>query len=433
MPRDGVPAVIETMAALHEAADRIAAGVGPIAVDAERASGYRYGQRAYLVQLRREGAGTALLDPMAIGDLSPLAAAMSGVEWVLHAASQDLPCLREIGLEPDSLFDTELAGRILGRPRVGLAALVEQELGLGLAKEHSAVDWSTRPLPQPWLVYAALDVEVLVELRDKLDEALLADGKREWAHEEFEAARRAPTPPPRVDPWRRTSGLHKVRSPRQLAIVRSLWLARDQVAQRTDTAPGRIIPDSSLLAVGLQPATPAGELISLPGFVGRGVRRHLSEWTGALVAGQQLADSELPATTMTPDGPPPPRAWSDRDPAAALRLAAVRAAVATIADEVGTPAENVLPPDTLKRLCWIPPRTLDQPSIAAAMAELGARQWQIDLTSGAISAALAAPAETPAPEPLAPTVELDRGTFPTTAGVRAGLTATPTDGSVREA
>ena len=144
----------------------IAAGEGPVAIDAERASGYRYGQRAYLVQVRREGAGTWLIDPVGCPDLTPLDEAIGAAEWILHAATQDLACLAEVGLRPRQLFDTELAARILGLPRVGLAAVVEHYLGLSLAKEHSAVDWSTRPLPEPWLRYAALDVEVLDELRN---------------------------------------------------------------------------------------------------------------------------------------------------------------------------------------------------------------------------------------------------------------------------
>ena len=132
-PREGVPAVVETPQALRAAAAAIARGTGPVAVDAERASGYRYGQRAYLVQLRREGSGTHLVDPIAVPDLTVLADALEGTEWILHAASQDLPCLREIGLAPSILFDTELAGRLLGHARVGLSSMLEEVLGYSLA------------------------------------------------------------------------------------------------------------------------------------------------------------------------------------------------------------------------------------------------------------------------------------------------------------
>ena len=167
-PADGIPDVVDTPEALARTVAAFAAGTGAVAVDAERASGYRYGQQTYLVQLRRQGAGTALVDPAALPDLSSLSDALEGVEWVLHAASQDLPGLAEQGMHASAVFDTELAARLLGMERVGLAAVVADTLGLGLAKEHSAVDWSTRPLPEDWLRYAALDVEVLVEVRDIL-------------------------------------------------------------------------------------------------------------------------------------------------------------------------------------------------------------------------------------------------------------------------
>ncbi|MCW2681075.1 MAG: ribonuclease, partial [Frankiales bacterium] len=246
-PREGVPPVVETGAALAEVVARFAAGTGPVAVDAERASGYRYSQRAYLVQLRRKGAGTALIDPIGCPDLSELSSVLQDDEWVLHAASQDIPCLAEIGMVPPRVFDTELAGRLAGFERVGLGAMVENVLGLRLEKGHSAADWSTRPLPDSWLVYAALDVEVLVELRDALEEELRAQGKLELAAEEFEAVRLAAPPGPRTDPWRRTSGIHRMRNRRQLAAARALWEVRDAMARRRDTAPGRILPDAAIV------------------------------------------------------------------------------------------------------------------------------------------------------------------------------------------
>jgi len=219
-PAEGLPPVTATAEDLAAAVARLAAGTGPVAVDAERSSGYRYGQKAYLVQLRRAGAGTVLIDPIACPDLSGLGMALADVEAVLHAASQDLPCLAEIGYQPGELFDTELAGRLLGYPRVALGTMLEEVLGFRLAKEHSAADWSVRPLPAEMLKYAALDVEVLTELRDALAEQLDEQGKAEWARQEFAAIAAAPPPPPRADPWRRTSGIHKVRTRRALAVVR---------------------------------------------------------------------------------------------------------------------------------------------------------------------------------------------------------------------
>src|SRR5699024_8762752 len=163
-PRAGLRELAPAAGARTGVIGALRSGAGPVAIDAEPASGYRYGERAYLVQVRREGAGTALIDPVPCSDLSELSVALSDTEMVLHAAHQDLPCLTEINLRPSRLFDTELAGRLLGYQKVGLGAMVERLLGLRLAKEHSAVDWSQRPLPKDWLRYAALDVEILVEL-----------------------------------------------------------------------------------------------------------------------------------------------------------------------------------------------------------------------------------------------------------------------------
>eukprot|EP01133_Synstelium_polycarpum_P028215 gene28215-34179_t len=184
VPRDGVPDVITTAAGVADAAAALASGHGPLAVDAERASGFRYSARAYLIQLRREGAGSFLLDPIPTAqDLQPLAEVINPLQWVLHSADQDLPGLAELGLTPAELFDTELAGRLAGFERVGLAAIVERTLRVELRKGHGAADWSTRPLPDAWLNYAALDVEVLLELRDAMEAELESQGKLEWAKE----------------------------------------------------------------------------------------------------------------------------------------------------------------------------------------------------------------------------------------------------------
>ena len=188
-----------------------------------------------------------LIDPIACPDLSGVDAALHDAEAVLHAASQDLPCLAEIGFRPQRLFDTELAGRLLGYPRVALGTLVEEVLGFHLEKGHSAADWSTRPLREELLRYAALDVEVLTDLRDALAAELDAQGKVEWARQEFEAVLAARPAPARPDPWRRTSGIHRVQSRRGLAVVRELWTTRDRIAQRADLSPRRVLPDTAIV------------------------------------------------------------------------------------------------------------------------------------------------------------------------------------------
>lgn len=386
MPADGVPPVVDSERGLLEAARAIAAGEGPVALDAERASGYRYGQRAYLVQLRREGSGTWLIDPIACPDLTPLNEAIGGAEWILHAATQDLPCLAEVGLTPRQLFDTELAGRLLGLPRVGLAAVVEHYLQLTLAKEHSAVDWSTRPLPEPWLRYAALDVEVLVDLRNLMGVDLAAQGKAEWARQEFDALLSFTGPPAKVDPWRRTSGMHRVRHRRTAALVRELWEARDLIAQDRDLSPGRVLPDAVLVELATAAPTKAAELPDSH----RSVRRYQRQWLDAIRRAQSLPESQLPPMTLRSDGPPPQRAWAERDAVAAARLTMTREALTAFATEHALPVENVLSPDPLRRVIWSPPDDRSDEGFAAALSSLGARRWQTAIVAPMIAAAFEA-------------------------------------------
>ncbi|WP_461064706.1 ribonuclease D [Streptomyces pseudoechinosporeus] len=387
-PRDGIPPVIADEASLAEMIAAFAAGSGPVAVDAERASGYRYGQRAYLVQLRREGAGSALIDPIACPDLSGLGEALAGVEWVLHAATQDLPCLREIGMVPSRLFDTELAGRLAGFPRVGLGAMVEGVLGFVLEKGHSAVDWSTRPLPEPWLRYAALDVELLVDLRDALEKELDRQGKLEWAQQEFDAIASAPAPEPRRDPWRRTSGMHKVRRRRQMAVVRELWQARDKVARRRDISPGKVLGDAAIVEAALSLPVNVQALAALNGFGHRMGRRQLEQWQSAVDRAKALPDHELPQPGQPVTGPPPPRAWAEKDPVAAARLTAARTAVSALAEALAMPQENLITPDTVRRVCWEPPAEVDAESVAAALVGYGARPWQVEQVTPVLLPAL---------------------------------------------
>ncbi len=388
-PRDGTPPPVDTTEALERAVAALAGGTGPVAVDAERASGYRYTGRAYLVQLRREGSGTVLLDPLPFGDLSALSDAIVGDEWVLHAASQDLPCLSEIGLRPTRLFDTELAARLAGYERVGLAALTESELGFSLEKHHSAADWSTRPLPDSWLTYAALDVELLVDLRDLLATELDRQGKTQWAVEEFASlvAHGGLPPKPRTDPWRRTSGIHRVRGDRALSRVRALWYARDTVAARRDTAPGRVLADAALIAAAEMDPRDERSLLLLPGFAGRSVRRLAGTWLAALDEARGLSGDELPVPVVN-DGPPPPHRWTERDPVAAARLARARAAVTEIATSYNVPQENLITPDTVRRIAWEPPAEISEETIAAALRSHGAREWQISLVATPIANAL---------------------------------------------
>ncbi|WP_460773781.1 ribonuclease D [Microbacterium sp. GXF7504] len=375
--------VIDEEGAFVAALDALAAGTGPFAVDVERASGFRYSQRAYLVQIWREGTGVLLIDPPALERVDRLQPILAQDEWILHAASQDLPSLRELGLEPPRIFDTELAARLLGHDRVGLGAVVERTLGVVLAKEHSAADWSTRPLPQSWLEYAALDVVHLRAVRDVLLAELDEQGKTEWAAEEFQAVVDRPAKPPRTDPWRKLSGLHTLRGKRNFAIARELWLAREALAQETDTAPGRLVPDRSLVAAVAANPTSKRDLANVKAFNGRASRSELDRWWAAIERGRTTDD--LPAERVPSDTLPPPRAWADRNPEADARLKAAKPLVEQRAEALRMPTENLLTPEILRRLAWAPPQPITPVTISIALAEAGVRGWQILETSHMIA------------------------------------------------
>ncbi|MGO3328476.1 ribonuclease D [Gordonia sp. (in: high G+C Gram-positive bacteria)] len=386
-PRDGVPPVVSTPDEFASVAARLAAGTGPIAVDTERASGFKYSQRAYLVQLRRTGSGSFLVDPIDHPEaLAPVIDVMTGPQWILHAADQDLPCLRELGFVCENVFDTELAGRLLNVPKVNLAAMVAEFLHLGLAKGHGAADWSRRPLPDDWLNYAALDVEVLVELRDAVNAALRDAGREEWAAQEFAAVLSRPQPEPKTERWRRTSGIHDLKSTRALAMVRELWTTREEIARRRDIAPGRILPDSAIVnAASAAPRTTA-DLTALPVFSGPRQRRQASMWLDAIERARTLPDADLPPKKAPQTGVPPINRWEPKHPLPAARAKAVRPAVKGLAETVGLPTENLLAPSIVRDLCWF--GVHEGVDVAGRLAELGARPWQVEIAADAVETAL---------------------------------------------
>ena len=393
-PAGGVPDLSTTADEIAAAAALLAGGHGAFAVDAERASGFRYSNRAYLIQIRRARAGTVLIDPVSHGGdpltvLRPVAEVLAEDEWILHAADQDLPCLAEVGLRPPALYDTELAGRLAGFDRVNLAAMAQRLLGLGLAKGHGAADWSKRPLPPAWLNYAALDVEVLIELRDAIAGMLAEQGKTDWAAEEFDYLRTVGQDPPgtRRDRWRRTSGIHRVGNQRSLAAVRELWTARDEIAQRRDIAPGRILPDSAIIDAATADPKTADDLIALPIFGGPRQRRNARMWLAALESARK--DPGPVEEAEPPNGPPAPARWPKRRPEAAARLDAARTALRELSQRVSVPTENLVSPELVRRLCWDwegaddPATAIDEFLVAGQ-----ARGWQRELVVPVLAAAL---------------------------------------------
>jgi ribonuclease D len=397
-PSAGTPELIDTEDSFLQALQELAKGSGPFAVDAERASGFRYSARAYLIQIKRTDGGLHLIDPIPFGPGHQLFTELNDLlntdEVILHASTQDLPCLRELGINPAKLFDTELAGRIAGLPRVGLGPLLESIMGVLLAKEHSAADWSARPLPKEWLTYAALDVELLVELRNHMY-AILEDAKKlPWALEEFASILKAPPAPARVDPWRRTSGMHKIKRRDQLAVIKSLWIARDAVAAKHDIAAGKLLNDSAIVELAIAVPTNKKEFEKCLRPLGLRARwlENLALWLDSIATAVALPEDQWPAMRTNADTLPPIKLWRDKFPEKFAPLSHARAAIELISQENQIPVENLITPEHVRRICWKPPigatSTLSITEVEKALSELGARQWQIDLVAPALAAAL---------------------------------------------
>lgn len=392
-PRVSDVRLVENAEQLSHAIASLRTSAGPFALDAERASGFKYSQRAYLIQVHRAGTPIYLIDPIAIiaedaSAIEPFADLLKSDEWILHAASQDIPCLRELGIVPTRIFDTELGSRIGGLARVGLGAVTEQILGLRLAKEHSAVDWSTRPLNPEWLNYAALDVDVLLELREGVAKLLKEQGKTAWAEQEFEHVAAMKPKEPKVDRWRGMTGMHELKDGRSMAIARELWLARENLAEKLDVSPGRLIPDSSIVAIAANPVKSRPELAASKSFSGRASRTYLDTWWAALSEG--LNTRNLPPTKLPPTGIPNHRIWPNRFPEADARLKSVRLALTELAQKLNLPIENLITPDYTRQVCWEPPSQVSAQSVGELLRNLGARTWQIAECSQIIAEALAA-------------------------------------------
>jgi ribonuclease D len=375
---------------LSNAIGVLANHAGAFALDAERASGFKYSQRAYLIQVCRGNSPIFLIDPASISPVehhqpfAELATLLASDLWILHAATQDIPCLARLGIRPTSLFDTELASRLVGLERVGLGAVCELLLGIRLAKEHSAVDWSIRPLQEEWLDYAALDVDVLDDLKNAIQERLEMTNKTDWAAEEFDYLTRFEAKPPKADKWRSTSGIGEIKDTKTLAVLRSLWMAREELAIKLDVSPGRLVPDSALIAACVAKPKSRPELATLRSFHGRASRSYIDTWWTAIAAGYE--DRDPPVLRPPATGIPNHRNWPNRFPEADARLQAARPVISALAEEIEMPAENLISPDYVRQVCWHIEITA-RDHIANKLQELGARDWQIRIVAEALAQA----------------------------------------------
>ena len=410
-PRHGVPEVISNESDFEKLIAQLLNGSGPLAIDAERASGYRYSQRAYLIQIYRENGGLHLIDPIPLKDSKlweKFNKEFSAYEWVIHASTQDLPCLIDVGLKPELLFDTELGARIAGCERVGLGPLAESLLELQLAKEHSAVDWSIRPLRPEWITYAALDVDILLDIRNAVEKLLTEQNKLKWAKQDFASILKNYqnyifSDAAKPDRWRRTSGMHKVRDRLTMAIVRDLWFSRDELGREIDLAPGRVLGDEAIIELATKRPD---NLEAVAKVIGRRTRLEappFNRWLNVLNLALKTPLDQQPELRVPSQSLPPIKIWKDRNPLGYARLTHARAALIELSTQIQIPTENLVTPELVRKICWQDPPTSNSEYhdfVIEQLNKTGARPWQIELVTPAISAALSQTEPLIIPEPV---------------------------------
>lgn len=426
-PSGGVPDLISTREGFDDFVERFASASGPLAADAERASGYRYSQQDWLVQFKRQGAGIALVDPVAVAEKGAqwedFNQALGDTEWIIHDSLQDLPGYYALGMRPSRLFDTERAARLLGNAHFGLAAVTEKYLGLTLAKEHSAADWSYRPLNRDMRNYAALDVEVLIELRNTLSAELRRSGKEEWAQEDFAfLLKKGSRPrPERIEPWRHISRINSLdRDLRGLAVARQLWTVRDYYAKQYDIAPNLLLQDSAIIEAAQRKPHNSREFASIRSLNQRVRMRKGDErdkmferyapiqrrvkpavWKQAIRQALDLPDDQLPSRkNVRPDesgtnAPKSMKLWKSHHPDRYACLEAAKRRINQISQDTQTPADILLKPQILRNLCWhakdLPLRSREREgsdSVHTFLMDQGARRWQADLLSESLTSVI---------------------------------------------
>lgn len=446
-PREGVPEVIDTLEAYKEYCNLLASGSGSLAADAERASGFRYGHEDWLIQFKRKGAGIGLLDPIALGKLGvdwhEFNEAVGDAPWIIHDSMQDLPGFFDIGLRPRALFDTEIAAKLLGRKRFGLSSVTEYYLGLTLAKEHSAADWSYRPLPRDWRNYAALDVELLIELEEVMSGELKKQGKLLWANQEFAhllskgAQKKAPHP----NPWLRISHISVLMHDKiGLMIAKELWQKRDELACQYDIAPTLLLSDAAIIEAGKRKPSNSREFRSIR-ILNERVRIHTGSeqdkmferyapiqrkikpnvWKvviedaisraksgevaiidyaqssndeddcgcsneSSLIAKNVQDAQESQDVQESQAAPRSMKYWREHHPKRYERLQNVKRSLIKISEDTHTPSEVIIKPQIIRNLCW--QDDVEHINVKEFLDEQGARMWQSDLIAESVTRAI---------------------------------------------
>lgn len=390
-PRPGSPesALDVEVIADQESFDRLLDSLATeplLAVDTEAASFHRYEDRVYLLQISSRDR-TAVVDPLAVERFDRFAAILADpqIEVIFHDADYDLRLLeRQYGIRAARLFDTRIAAQFLNEPGIGLAALLQKYFGVTLNKKYQRADWSSRPLSDEMLAYAATDTHYLAKLRDELRGQLDALGRLSWVEEEFallEGVAWAAVEPGESS-YLRLKGAKALKG-RQLALLRALYDWREGTARRLDRASFRILNNEPLFTMARQPPRTLEELQRVKGVGPETIARRGAEILDAIEQAMAIAERDLPRL--------PRPARRAPDPAADARLDRLKAARNLIAKRLDLAPGVACPNGTLEEIARQAPTTLDALEAIPSM-----RRWQREEFGKELLAAVPEPPEAPA-------------------------------------
>ncbi len=356
---------VDTPDGLAAAAKRLSRA-RTIGLDTEADSFYHYFHKCCLLQIS-DGERVFLVDVLAVrkpGALKEIFASPRSVK-ILHAAEQDILYLRrDFGFEIHPIFDTMIAAQLLGKPSVGLAGLLSAYFGAKLDKGCQRDDWSKRPLTDRQKAYAAGDVRQLLPLRDALLAELKSSDRLEWAEEEFEVVASRSREPREFDPddfWN-LKGARDL-EPQNAAVLRELYVMRDERSRTADLPPFRIVSDATLVALARRAPRSLSDVDGIKGFTPLVRRRIGAAVIDAIKRGRSKKEARPPRS---------PRGQGRRRTAAfKARVDRLRAWRKARSAALGLDPGVLFPQSTLEALAACGLDGLDNPEPIPGM-----RQWR---------------------------------------------------------
>jgi len=329
-----------------------------VAFDTEADSFYHYFDKVCLVQVATRD-GCWLIDPIALGgaaELAPLAPVFASpkVKVLFHAAEYDIYVLkRDCGFEFTNLFDTMVCAQLLGYPAIGLSALVEKHFGVSLPKDEQRSDWSRRPLTDKQLRYAASDVRYLIQLSETLEDELARAGRLDWAKNDFETLCGRRWPDREFDElgYLRITGARAL-DPVALAVLRELYLLRDQRSREIDRPPFKVLGNRTLLEIAREKIADLDSLAEIKGITDLILKRLGKDLVAAVKKGLRKPHGPIPRLDTAV------RRRMDRP--TEKRLAALKAWRGPRAQALALDPGVICPNAALEAIAWASPGTAEE-------------------------------------------------------------------------